>query len=71
MLQRVRDLKVQYSERHARAPTTRRRSPPRSSSSRKEISDIRTKTEFNGIKLLTTGAAVTFQVGAESADTIT
>jgi flagellin len=35
-----------------------------------EISDITTKTEFNGIKLLTTGS-VAFQVGAESADTIT
>ena len=35
----------------------------------KEISDITTKTEFNGIKLLTAGT-VTFQVGAESADTI-
>ena len=68
MLQRIRDLKVQYSQRHAR---DRRQAAISAEVQQlgKEISDITTKTEFNGIKLLTAGT-VTFQVGAESADTI-
>jgi flagellin len=68
MLQRVRDLKVQYSngtletgDRQAISAEVQQLG--------KEISDITTKTEFNGIKLLT-GGTVTFQVGAESGDTI-
>ena len=68
MLQRVRDLRVQYDsgtlstddkaaiESEVKALGT-------------EISDITSKTEFNGINLLTAGS-VSFQVGAESADTI-
>ena len=68
MLQRIRDLKVQYSN------GTLETSDKQAISAEvqqlgKEISDITTKTEFNGIKLLTAGT-VTFQVGAESADTI-
>ena len=35
----------------------------------KEISDISSKTEFNGLKLLT-GQSFTFTVGANSADTV-
>jgi flagellin len=68
MLQRIRDLKVQYSngtletgDKVAIAGEVQQLG--------KEISDITTKTEFNGIKLLT-GGSVTFQVGAEAADTI-
>jgi flagellin len=68
MLQRVRDLKVQYSN------GTLESSDKISISAEvqqlgKEIKDITTKTEFNGIALLTAGS-VTFQVGAEAADTI-
>jgi flagellin len=68
MLQRVRDLKVQYSN------GTLESSDKISISAEvqqlgKEIKDITTKTEFNGIALLTAGN-VTFQVGAEAADTI-
>jgi flagellin len=69
MLQRIRDLKVQYSS------GTLETSDKQSIASEvqqlgKEISDITTKTEFNGISLLT-GGSVTFQVGAEVSDTIT
>ena len=70
MLQRIRDLKVQYSQRHAREPATSTAISAEVQQLGKEISDITTKTEFNGIKLLD-GGNVTFQVGAESADTIT
>jgi flagellin len=68
MLQRVRDLKVQYSN------GTLESGDKLSISAEvqqlgKEISDITTKTEFNGIKLLTSGS-VTFQVGSDAADTI-
>ncbi len=69
MLQRVRDLKVQHSngtldtqDKEAISAEVQQLA--------KEISDIQSKTEFNGIKLLDAGA-VTFQVGAEAADTIT
>jgi flagellin len=68
MLQRVRDLKVQHSngtledgDKEAIAAEVQQLG--------KEISDIQSKTEFNGIKLLD-GDSVTFQVGADTADTI-
>jgi flagellin len=70
MLQRVRDLKVQYAngtldddDKSAISAEVQQLG--------KEISDISTKTEFNGIKLLSGGSDVTLQVGAGSADTIT
>jgi flagellin len=70
MLQRVRDLKVQYAngtldddDKTAISAEVQQLG--------KEISDISTKTEFNGIKLLSGGSDVTLQVGAGSADTIT
>jgi flagellin len=69
MLQRIRDLKVQYSN-GTLETTDKQAISAEVQQLGKEISDITTKTEFNGIKLLTTGS-VTFQVGAESADTIT
>jgi flagellin len=70
MLQRVRDLKVQY------ANGTLDSDDKTAISSEvqqlgKEISDITSKTEFNGIKLLSGGSDVSLQVGAGSADTIT
>jgi flagellin len=69
MLQRVRDLRVQYDsgtlstddqdaiEAEVKALAT-------------EINDITTKTEFNGINLLSSSAAQSFQVGANEGDTI-
>jgi flagellin len=68
MLQRIRDLKVQYSNGTLEAGDKLAISSEVQELG-KEISDITAKTEFNGIKLLTAGT-VTFQVGAESADTI-
>jgi flagellin len=68
MLQRVRDLKVQYSNGTLEANDKLSISAEVQQLG-KEISDITTKTEFNGISLLTAGN-VTFQVGAEAADTI-
>jgi flagellin len=68
MLQRIRDLKVQYSNGTLESGDKQAISAEVQQLG-KEISDITTKTEFNGIKLLT-GGSVTFQVGAESADTI-
>jgi flagellin len=68
MLQRVRDLKVQYdggtlSDEDKKAISAEVRQLG------KEISDITTKTEFNGLKLLD-GSTFTFTVGAASSDTI-
>jgi flagellin len=69
MLQRVRDLRVQYDsgtlsdadkdsiEDEVKALAT-------------EINDITTNTKFNGINLLNTSSAQTFQVGANTGDTI-
>jgi flagellin len=70
MLQRVRDLRVQYDsgtlstddksaiESEVKALAT-------------EINDIASKTEFNDINLLNSSTAQTFQVGANTGDTIT
>jgi len=69
MLQRVRDLKVQYANGTLEAGDKNAISAEVQQLG-KEISDITSKTEFNGISLLTAGT-VTFQVGAEAADTIT
>src|SRR3712207_3092950 len=73
MLQRVRDLKVQYS--NGTLDTEDKDaivSEVKALAS--EITDITTKTEFNGIKLLdgTGGASgtISFQVGANSGETI-
>ena len=73
MLQRVRDLKVQYSNGtldDRRQGGHRGRGQALAS----EITDISTKTEFNGINLLdgTGGSAgvISFQVGANGSETI-
>jgi flagellin len=70
MLQRVRDLRVQYDsgtlssddksaiESEVKALAT-------------EITDITTKTEFNDINLLSSASALSFQVGANSGEQIT
>ncbi len=73
MLQRVRDLKVQYSngtldtaDKAAIVAEVKQLA--------KEITDIGGKTEFNGIKLLDgtggTSGTITFQVGANQGETI-
>ena len=63
ILQRIRDLKVQYSNGTLETGDKQAISAEVQQLG-KEISDITTKTEFNGIKLLTTGS-VFFQVGAD------
>ena len=68
MLQRIRDLKVQHSN-GTLETTDKEAIAAEVQQLGKEIGDIQTKTEFNGISLLTTGN-VTFQVGAEAGDTI-
>ena len=72
MLQRVRDLKVQYDNgtlSHVRQGRDRRRG--RADRSRRSR-DIAAPTEFNGIKLLDGSAGTfTFQVGANDGETIT
>jgi flagellin len=69
MLQRVRDLKVQYSN-GTLSSNDKTAISAEVQQLGKEINDIVGKTEFNGIKLLNSSSAVTFQVGAGSADTI-
>jgi flagellin len=72
MLQRIRDLKVQYANGTLEA-SDKLAITSEVQQLGKEIGDITANTEFNGIKLLSTtgGATVQFQVGAESGDTIT
>jgi flagellin len=70
MLQRVRDLKVQYDNGTIDADDKKAISAEVQQLG-KEISDITKNTEFNGIKLLSGGGDVVLQVGAASADTIT
>jgi flagellin len=70
MLQRVRDLKVQYSN-GTIAAADKTAISAEVQQLGKEISDISKNTEFNGVKLLSGGSAVTLQVGAASSDTIT
>src|SRR5690348_13949257 len=70
MLQRMRDLKVEYnndtldaSDKDAIVSEAKALSD--------EISDIRSKTSFNGIKLLDgSNASISFQVGANTGDTV-
>jgi flagellin len=69
MLQRVRDLKVQYSN-GTLSSDDKQAISAEVQQLGSEISDITKNTSFNGIKLLSGGSAVTLQVGAGSADTI-
>jgi flagellin len=68
MLQRIRDLKVQHTN-GTLETTDKEAIAAEVQQLGKEISDIQSRTEFNGISLLTTGT-VTFQVGSEAGDTI-
>ena len=68
MLQRVRDLKVQYDA-GTLSDEDKKAVVAEVAQLGKEVSDISSRTEFNGLKLLT-GQSFTFTVGANSADTV-
>jgi flagellin len=68
ILQRVRDLKVQYSS-GVMSDDDKKAIAAEVQQLGKEVSDIASKTEFNGLKLLD-GQTFTFTVGANSADTV-
>ena len=70
MLQRVRDLKVQYNSGTLDA-SDKDAVVSEVSQLAKEIYEIADKTEFNGNKLFTSGTGYTFQVGANDGETIT
>ena len=70
MLQRMRDLKVQYSNETLDA-SDKSAIVSEAKALSDEISDIRTKTDFNGIKLLNgSKTTISFQVGANAGDTV-
>jgi flagellin len=70
MLQRVRDLAVQYN--NGTLSTSDRASITGEVAQLcDEISRIGSQTKFNGISLMTGGGAITFQVGANDGETIT
>jgi flagellin len=70
MLQRMRDLKVQY-ENETLDSSDKDGIVSEAKALSDEISDIRTKTDFNGIKLLDgSKATITFQVGANAGDSV-
>jgi flagellin len=68
ILQRVRDLKVQYSS-GVMSDDDKKAIVAEVAQLGKEVSDIAGKTEFNGLKLLD-GQTFSFTVGANSADTV-
>jgi flagellin len=68
ILQRVRDLKVQYSS-GVMSDDDKKAIAAEVQQLGKEVADISSKTEFNGLKLLD-GQTFTFTVGANSADTV-
>ena len=68
MLQRVRDLKIQYTGGTLSAED-KLAIVAEVAQLGKEVADIANKTEFNGLKLLN-GGSFTFTVGANSADTV-
>ena len=70
MLQRVRDLAVEYNN-GTLATADKTAILAEVAQLCGEISDIGAQTSFNGIQLLTGAAAITFQVGAEDNQTIT
>jgi flagellin len=69
MLERVRDLKIQYSS-GVLSDEDKKAIAAEVQQLGKEVTDIAGKTEFNGLKLLD-GQSFTFTVGANSADTVT
>jgi flagellin len=70
ILQRVRDLSVQASNAGANSTTSLTAIQSEITELGTALSDIATRTDFNGTKLLDgTNATLTFQVGANSGDT--
>ena len=69
MLQRVRDLAVEYNN-GTLASSDKTAITSEVAQLCAEISDIGAQTAFNGINLLTGGQTITFQVGAEDGQTI-
>jgi flagellin len=69
MLQRVRDLKVQYSN-GALSSDDKAAIVAEAKQLATEITDIRNKTEFNDISLLNASGSISFQVGANTGETI-
>jgi flagellin len=69
MLQRVRDLAVEYNN-GTLASNDKQAIVAEVAQLCAEISDIASQTAFNGIQLLSGGATITFQVGAEDGQTI-
>jgi flagellin len=70
MLSRIRDLKVQYNN-DTLAAADKKAISAEVQQLGQELDNITANTEFNGIKLLTGGAPVSFQVGANAVDQIT
>ena len=70
MLQRVRDLAVQYTN-GTLSDSDKAAITAEVSQICAEISDIATQTSFNGISLMSGGATITFQVGANDGQTLT
>jgi flagellin len=70
MLQRVRELAVQYSN-STLATADKTAINSESTQLTNEIERIGTSADFNGIKLLNSASTVTFQVGANDGDVIT
>ncbi len=70
MVQRVRDLKVQYSTGTLSA-TDKLALDQEFIALKDEITAIRGNTEFNGIDLLSAAGTVVFQVGANTGETVT
>src|SRR3954454_23892505 len=70
MLQRVRDLAVQYNN-GTLSSSDKAAITNEVGQLCSEISRISSQTKFNGISLLSGGAAITFQVGSEDNQTIT
>jgi flagellin len=68
MLSRVRDLKIQYDA-GTLSSEDKKAIVAEVAQLGKEVADIATKTEFNGLKLLS-GGSFTFTIGANSADTV-
>ena len=69
MLQRVRDLAVQFNN-GTLAASDKAAITAEVAQLSQEIASIASQTTFNGIKLLSGGATITFQVGANDGETI-
>jgi flagellin len=70
MIQRVRDLRVQY-ENSTLSTSDKSAIESEVKALATEIADINANTKFNSINLLNSSTALTFQVGADTGDTIT